>query len=187
MKRINEIFKSVKWEKQIEKMQQNFNTKHETYNEEQFWHFVISQNQIFESNQEFINFLADFWFNLNTKYIPANIINEIYKIKKQESLTNEDMFYFFANSIQIDFEYFNVLILKYNFLFKNIKNLTDEQFIIFDKFWTAIFFQKDIPITFLNRYYPFFATNIKYFKNKLCSNKSFFKLDQFIINKIKAL
>lgn len=187
MKRFKDIFNSVKWEKQIEKMQNNFNEKNINYDEEQFWHFVISQRELFSSNEEYISFLADFWFNLNTKYIPSNILMEIFKLKKEEALQNEEMFYFFANSIQIDFVYFNPLIFKYNFLFKNIKKLDENQFKTFDKFWTALFHQQEIPITFLNRYYPFFVANIKYFKNKLCSNKSFFKFDQAIINKIKSL
>jgi hypothetical protein len=189
--KIKDINKSIKWEKEKSILIKDFLSSNNltSYNDKEFWEYISSNKnvkQAFHNSNEYINFLTDFWHNLNPERIDNITMSLMAKNMLSEISTNEDAFYFFATQLQMPFIFFETLILKYSFLLKDINNLSSNEFNYFNKFWSCLFKQHQIPKTFINKHYIYFLNNKKYFSTLLIGHSALFMLPQNIINKFKC-
>lgn len=185
MKKIHELNNSILWDNKLSNLKQY---QPET---DSFWDFVlkldlITKTAIFKDNEEYYDFLADFWFNLNPNSISQLQATKLYIRLFHSISSNENLLFFLAEINHSMFEFFEILLNKYKFLLANPKTLSEEEFIYYNKFWTALFKQNNVSITFLNKHYYYFYNNRDYFYSKVCSHKNFFNLNQSLINKFKA-
>lgn len=189
--KIKDINKSIKWEKEKSILIKDFLSSNNltSYNDKEFWEYISSNKnvkQAFHNSNEYINFLTDFWHNLNPERIDNITISLMAKNMLSEISTNEDVFYFFATQLQMPFIFFETLILKHSFLLKDINNLSSNEINYFNKFWSCLFKQHQIPKAFMNKHYIYFLNNKKYFSTLLIGHSALFMLPQNIINKFKS-
>lgn len=185
MKKIYELNNSILWDNKLSNLKQY---QPET---DSFWDFVlkldrITKTAIFKDNEEYYDFLADFWFNLNPNSISPIQGTNLY-IRLYNSIAfNENLLFFFAEINHSMFEFLEILLNKHKFLLANPKTLSEEEFNYYNKFWTTLFKQNNVSTSFLNKHYYYFYNNRYYFYSKVSTNKSFFNLNQYLITKFKA-
>lgn len=184
MRNLTEINKSIIWDEKIQKV--NELNKSEQY----FWDFVLTIPaqqiiSIFETLSNYYNFLGDFWYRLNPNKVSKILMQRLYDRKKKEINSNEELFFFFAHKIEMDFTFFEILLAIHPFLFLDLDKVEEKDKEYYTKFWTHFFNQKIIPVNFLNKHYLFFLKNKSFFKDLICKNPSFFHLNQSIITKFK--
>lgn len=183
MKKLTQLNHTIMWDDIICRLKQ---IKPENTN---FWDFVLHINsferlEIFKDTEEYYNFLATFWYELNPKSLSSIQIRSLYAKLWRSFSYDENLIFFFAAIKPIVFDYFQIMMEKHKFLFNDVKKLTEEEFKFFDKFWTALFLQ-DLETSFLNKHYYYFLNNRDYFYLKVSTHKKFFDLHPAMINKFK--
>lgn len=185
MKKLKDLNKSIMWDEKISALRQ--------YHPEndKFWDFVVhldinTRDSIFKDLEEYYNFLSTFWYNLNPKSLSSIQINRLYSKLWRFMGYDENLVFFFAHIKPVIFDYFQIMLEKHKFLFTDVDKLSEEEYVFFDKFWTALFMQENLETSFLNRHYYYFYNNRKYFYFKMITHKNFFGLNQSLINKFKA-
>jgi hypothetical protein len=183
--KIGQLNKEFKWESQI-----NF-IKNKLNENDNFWDYTLKLDNI-TSNELFtalgyMEFLYDFYHKLDFSKFPDTKKYLFHKYCEMKNYIESDnnLLFFIAKHRTVDFKYFENIIKTNNFLFSSIKSLNNEQYDFYNNFWSTVFKQENIPTSFLNKHYYYFYNNRDYFYMKMITHKSFFSLDQILINKYK--
>lgn len=184
MKNLKQLNHTIMWDNKISILRQS---KPENVD---FWDYVVKidsyiRSEVFKDLEEYYDFLATFWYNLNPKSLSHIQMNRLYAKLWRFFSYDENLVFFFAVIKPVIFDYFQIMMEKHKFLFNDVKKLTEEEFKFFDKFWTALFLQKDLETSFLNKHYYYFLNNRDYFYLKVSTHKKFFDLHPAMINKFK--
>lgn len=184
MKKLKDLNSSILWDEKISALRQ-----YQPENDK-FWNFVVHidsdiRDSIFKDLEEYYNFLSTFWYNLNPKSLSSIQVSRLYSKLWRFMCNDEDLVFFFAHIKPVIFDYFQIMMEKHKFLFTDVDKLSKDEYLYFDKFWTALFMQENLEVSFLKKYYYYFFNNRKYFYFKVITHKAFFQLDQAMINKFK--
>lgn len=183
--KIGQLNKEFKWESQI-----NFIKNNLTENDN-FWDYALkldsfSVNELFTA-LGYMEFLHDFYHKLDFSKFSDNKKYLFHKYCEMKNYieTDNNLLFFIAKHRSVDFKYFENIIKSNNFLISSIKSLNTEQYEFYNNFWSTLFKQENLPTSFLNKHYYYFYNNRDYFYMKMITHKSFFSLNQYLINKYK--
>lgn len=182
--KLKELNNKIIWESHIESL---YDVIHTT-NENDIWKAVgkFRYDKVFPTEEMYFKFLFDNYNKLDIRNFGSIIAQKFYNYCT-DKLDDENIFFFFSKSFNVQFIFFEKMLEKYKFLLYDYKKVEDKDKVFFDDFWNALFkSNQEIPEVFIKKYYWHFYKNKTYFYYKVIRHNVFFKLEQGFINKFKS-